>query len=83
MCGSSNPYAEDSVVKWMCAACSYNNAEGSSSCRMCGIPMAVRPLFTDPLPVSTPAVYFLPACAAAATALTSMGLPAIALPVSC
>ena len=78
MCGSSNPYAEDSVVKWMCAACSYNNAEGSSACRMCGIPMAVRPLFTDPLPVD-----ILPACAAAATALTSMGLPAIALPVSC
>jgi hypothetical protein len=42
MCGSSNPYVDEAVVKWMCLACAYQNPEGASRCAMCGLHLAVR-----------------------------------------
>lgn len=40
MCGSSNPYVDEAVVKWMCLACAYQNPEGASRCAMCGLHLA-------------------------------------------
>ena len=38
MCASDNPYIGDDLeVKWQCGACSYQNAQFSEQCRMCGL----------------------------------------------
>jgi hypothetical protein len=41
MCGGGNPFADDSAVKWECAACSFHNKEDSTRCVMCGLHMQV------------------------------------------